>query len=259
MSFAHNSYTGGYSGAPGRSTCASSCHGSSGGSIIVSGFPASYQPLQTYRIVVKRNGGSMIVNFNATTRVGNTSTIAGTFATATNTTLYNGTDGGVYASPHLIDSAVFQWTAPAAGTGIVNFYVASFQGTTSNKNGQNAKVTLSASEILTSVKDESIPTAISLDQNFPNPFNPTTSIKFQIPNHTSQSRPNLGFGDGNLEFVALKVYDLLGHEVATLVHEQKEAGTHFVSFDGSKLASGIYIYQLTDGTFVLTKKMILAK
>ncbi len=244
VSFARNSYTGGYSGAPGRSSCASSCHGGTGGTITVSGFPSAYRPLQAYRVVVKRNGGSMIVNYNATTRIGSTSTVAGTFASTTNTALYTGADGGVYANPHAVDSAVFQWTAPAAGTGTVNLYVATYQGTTSSSNGQSAKVTLSASEILTSVRSETRPEELALDQNYPNPFNPSTKIAFRVPSSGQ---------------VNLKVFDLGGGEVATLVNDELQAGDHEVSFSGSNLASGIYIYRLKSGNSILTKKMILTK
>jgi hypothetical protein len=147
----------------------------------VTGFPTSYQPQQTYIVTVKRNGGSRIVNFNATTRVGSISTVAGTFAAVTNDALYTGADGGVYASPHSIDSAVFQWTAPARGTGLVNFYAAGFQGTTSSPNGQSTRVVLSASENTTGVEGQaSSPNNFTLSQNYPNPLNPTTELSFVI-------------------------------------------------------------------------------
>ena len=81
-------------------------------------------------------------------------------------------------------------------------------------------------------------------QNYPNPFNPSTTIKFQIPNSS---------------FVNLKVYDVLGNEVATLVNEEKPAGTYQLSFDASNLSSGIYFYKLQAGNIVETKKMILLK
>jgi hypothetical protein len=84
----------------------------------------------------------------------------------------------------------------------------------------------------------------SLHQNFPNPFNPSTSMQYTI---------------GSRQFVTLKVYDLLGREVATLVNEEKPAGEYEVEFDGSNLPSGIYFYQLKAGSFVETKKMILLK
>ena len=95
--------------------------------------------------------------------------------------------------------------------------------------------------------DIDIPTEFSLDQNFPNPFNPITTIKFAIPTTSS------------VGFVSLKVYDILGNEIATLVNEPKAPGYYEVKFDGSNLPSGIYFYRLESGNFVQTKKLILMK
>jgi predicted secreted protein len=81
-------------------------------------------------------------------------------------------------------------------------------------------------------------------QNFPNPFNPTTEISWQL----AVSSP-----------VRLAVYDLAGQEIAILINETKTAGIHQITFDGSNLASGIYLYHLQAGQFVETKKMILLK
>jgi hypothetical protein len=89
-----------------------------------------------------------------------------------------------------------------------------------------------------------VPTAFELYQNYPNPFNPTTNIGFRIV-------------DGG--FISLKVYDILGNEVATVVDEEKPAGTYEVEFDASSLPSGIYFYQLQVSSFVSTKSMILIK
>ncbi|MBI5472834.1 MAG: T9SS type A sorting domain-containing protein, partial [Ignavibacteriae bacterium] len=94
---------------------------------------------------------------------------------------------------------------------------------------------------------ETIPTTYALEQNYPNPFNPKTNIEFQIP------------GDRKSGSVSLKVFDVLGREVATLVEEKKEPGTYQVSFDASRLASGVYFYKLTAGSFSQTRKMILAR
>lgn len=88
------------------------------------------------------------------------------------------------------------------------------------------------------------PSVFYLGQNYPNPFNPSTNIKYSIP------------ADGN---VSLKVYDLLGKEVATLVNEPQQAGTFDVVFDGSILASGVYYYQLITGELNATKKLMLTK
>ncbi len=99
---------------------------------------------------------------------------------------------------------------------------------------------------------EELPTSYSLGQNYPNPFNPSTTIQFDIP---------------KASIVTLKVYNMLGQEVATLVNEKREAGRCEVIFDGSKLTSGVYFYRLQarpiDGgqanDFVNTKKLLFVK
>ncbi len=98
----------------------------------------------------------------------------------------------------------------------------------------------------------------NLFQNYPNPFNPSTKIKFSIP--TSPLNPSPYQGEGNRErFVSLKVYDVLGNEVSTLVNEYKSAGSYEVNFDASSLSSGVYYYQIKVGSFFETKKMILIR
>lgn len=247
VALAHNSYTAGYSGSPGRQRCASSCHGGTAGTMTVSGFPSSYQPQQQYTIVVRHNGGSRIVNFNGTVHTTATTTIAGTFTASTNTILYTGVDGGVYASPHSIDSAIFRWTAPAQGTGSVTLYLSGFQGTTSSSSGQSTTLTVAASENATGVDEESSrPEGFTLSQNYPNPFNPTTRIDFTVP-------------QGNKEHVRLLVYDAAGNEVATLADGTLQSGEHTVSFDGAYLASGIYFYRLEAGAYSSTRKFVLLK
>jgi len=95
------------------------------------------------------------------------------------------------------------------------------------------------------------PEEIYLSQNYPNPFNPTTTIKYQLP---------------EFSFVTLKVYDVLGSEIALLVNEEKPMGSYEVEFDASKLSSGVYFYRLQAvpngrqaGSFVVTKKMVLLR
>ncbi len=99
-----------------------------------------------------------------------------------------------------------------------------------------------------------LPNQFSLSQNYPNPFNPTTKIKFTIPVETGHA-PSLR--------ISLKVYDILGKEVATLVNEEKPAGNYEIEFDGSNLSSGVYFYQLSTyggaGNFIETKKLIILK
>ncbi len=89
-----------------------------------------------------------------------------------------------------------------------------------------------------------LPETYDLSQNFPNPFNPATTINYQMPENG---------------FVTLKIYDILGKEVATLVNEQKNQGRYSVNFDASRLASGVYIYQLRVNDYVSSKKMLLLK
>jgi hypothetical protein len=100
--------------------------------------------------------------------------------------------------------------------------------------------------------------SFELFQNYPNPFNPSTKIKFTIP-----QSPLLG-GDGRGGLVTLKVYDVLGNEIATLVNEELAAGEYEITFDSHSgevrnLTSGIYFYQIKAGSFIQTKKMILLK
>jgi hypothetical protein len=106
-------------------------------------------------------------------------------------------------------------------------------------NGANKRMGKSANLV-----GDNIPKTYGLYQNFPNPFNPSTTIRYQIP------KPGL---------VTLKLYDILGREVATLVGENKIEGTYDVSFDASRFASGIYFYKLDAGQCTQIKKMILLK
>ncbi|MEI7812296.1 MAG: T9SS type A sorting domain-containing protein [Ignavibacteria bacterium] len=84
----------------------------------------------------------------------------------------------------------------------------------------------------------------SLEQNYPNPFNPTTVISYSIPNSSN---------------VTVKVYDVLGRLVATLVNMAQEAGSYTVSFDGSRLSAGIYYYKIQSGSYTASQKMLLIK
>jgi hypothetical protein len=111
---------------------------------------------------------------------------------------------------------------------------------------------------VTSVDDEIIITKFELYQNYPNPFNPVTIIKYTIP--TSPLNPSPYQGEGQRErIITLNVYDVLGNKITNLVNEQNPAGNYEIEFDGNRLPSGIYIYQLTAGGFAETKKMLLLK
>jgi hypothetical protein len=90
----------------------------------------------------------------------------------------------------------------------------------------------------------SVPLEYALDQNYPNPFNPTTTIRYAIPEDN---------------FVSIKLYDVLGNEVITLVNEQKQAGRYEILFNASNIASGVYYYQISSGSFSQTRKLVLMK
>ena len=116
--------------------------------------------------------------------------------------------------------------------------------------------------IVTGIDDSPIhPLVFNLKQNYPNPFNPSTKIKYSIPNYNG---PLLGGVRGGL--ITLKVYDVLGREVTTLVNETKQPGEYEIEFNASTLSSGVYFYQLKvvpfgrqAGEFISTRKMILIK
>ncbi len=93
-------------------------------------------------------------------------------------------------------------------------------------------------------EEVSVVSDFNLEQNYPNPFNPSTTIKFSVPTN---------------EFITLKVYDVLGNEVTTLVNEQRAPGTYEVRFDAGSLASGVYVYKLQAGNFTQTRKLLLMK
>ncbi len=138
--------------------------------------------------------------------------------------------------------------------------------------------TSNGGEIPTAIENKNdieLPKDFVLYQNYPNPFNPTTTIKYSIPNvianEVKQSKNEIASSQQNgtrndAVNVTLKVYDILGKEVATLVNERQSAGNYEVKFDGSKLSSGVYFYRLQSGNpdmsgqvFVQTRKFILMK
>lgn len=131
-----------------------------------------------------------------------------------------------------------------------NDYMTLGSGKIQNNNFWNILLTRKGGEltVLVGVEDDEtqfvIPNKYQLFQNYPNPFNPTTTIRFSVPL------------SGN---ITMKIYDILGREVKTLLNEYKQSGTYEISFDGSRLASGVYFYQIKTGAFIQTKKMLLIK
>ena len=92
--------------------------------------------------------------------------------------------------------------------------------------------------------DPELPKSYSLSQNYPNPFNPVTKISFDVPKQS---------------FVMLKIYDLMGREVKTLVNEMKSPGYYSIDFNGTEISSGVYFYRLQSGEFTDIKRMTLLK
>ncbi|MHB1687965.1 MAG: T9SS type A sorting domain-containing protein [Ignavibacteriaceae bacterium] len=155
----------------------------------------------------------------------------------------------------LPDSVIANPSSPTVGKGLSQtqlgaLYDYIFVSKDRSMGIHNAKYTFAlltrAIGTLTGVKviSNKIPKTYALEQNYPNPFNPTTIIKYDLPKAGQ---------------VTLKVYDILGREVATLYNGNQLAGTYNVSFDASQLASGVYFYQLKSGDYVSIKKMVLLK
>ena len=157
-------------------------------------------------------------------------------------------------------SSIISWSAFNTGFGISNNSNAelisitgqNFAGVSSNSATSLFSGFMAGSySILTGVaaSGDKLPNEYNLYQNYPNPFNPVTKIKYSIPaveTHRDAS-------------VRLEVYDILGRRIASLVNERQKPGDYEVTFDGSGLASGVYFYSLSAGTFHQTKKLILLK
>jgi hypothetical protein len=163
---------------------------------------------------------------------------------------------GSFASEGYCQDTKVTWSSfnmgygePKSGNTIIKSVVGqNFVGTTQQSNTQVISGfladTLFRSTIVDVKNQEQLPTSYSLWQNYPNPFNPSTTIHFEIPKES---------------YVTLKVFNMLGQEVLTILDEDKVAGRYEVKLDGSKLTSGVYFYQLKTGANIQTKKMLLIK
>jgi Secretion system C-terminal sorting domain len=142
----------------------------------------------------------------------------------------------------------FKWVLPNGLPAYPKIYAILDQenATTEIHDNNNKGFNILGSSSVSGIDDSEnyIPDTYVLYQSYPNPFNPSTTIKYSIPNSDK---------------VSIKVYDILGREVSTLVNEYKTAGTYSIEFNASWFASGIYFYQIHSGNFVETKKMVLIK
>jgi len=210
-------------------------------------------------VIGRADNGYLFIALNATTEhvfpsPDTTSYMAGYFTASS--------DGeNTWSDPEKFtpDSPLLDWrypsiaeVVPVNGAYTVHIIMLgdSLPGSTVNTEGMPVGVTaqyyhFSADVIIESADgNESAITQYILEQNYPNPFNPSTTIKYSIPTSS---------------FAQLKVYDVLGNEVATLVNEGKHAGTYEVKFNAEVLTSGMYFYKLNAGSFISTKKMLLLK
>ena len=245
IALAYQHYVG-YSGAPGsQGTCASTCHGSTGGTIQIAGFPSEYVPDSTYTITISHNGGSTITNFNGSCRIGSGQQNAGVISAGTNTVVYNvsAETNGIHFSSNYHSSGTFNWTAPSTGTGLVKLYIAGQQG---SKSGPNTALVLTSNENVTGLHgtNGNTPTQFTLSQNYPNPFNPETIIEYSVPQQ------------GHLK---LEVFDIAGQKVETLFDGFQETGYYTIAWNASDYSSGVYLYRITLEDRVITKRMTLLK
>lgn len=160
-------------------------------------------------------------------------------------TLYVGTTGGrLLAFYDGADSSTYSTNSTYGVSAKPNVVIQSpLWGTF---HGDNQRTGVSTHLFVTKVNEKTspLPAEYSLSQNYPNPFNPTTNIGYALP---------------ITSFVSLKVYDVLGRLVKTLVEERQTAGVHSVIFDGNSLSSGVYFYRITAGNFIQTKHLLLLK
>ena len=158
-------------------------------------------------------------------------------------------DAEPYGYPASVITGSHNWSSSAENSNdentlilqndqVANFYLQEFAARYYEAGGLD-------SILISSIEDEySLPNSFALYQNYPNPFNPVTSIRFQIP---------------YFQKVELKIFDILGREVATLVNEEKSIGVYEIKFNASNLASGVYFYRLKTQDFIESKKLLLLK
>ena len=161
----------------------------------------------------------------------------------------------LYCIPALPQNSKIVWSGFASGFGtsgnstsiLTNSWGELSSGSSQNSSSRIISGFLSFREThITGVKNEKSPIPIvwKLDQNYPNPFNPSTTIKYQVP---------------KAGYVSLKIYDILGREVLTLVNENKIAGYYETRFNAVRFPSGVYIYELRSDEFSSVRKMMLVK
>ncbi|MCL4306324.1 T9SS type A sorting domain-containing protein [bacterium] len=229
----------GYSGAPGTQSCASSCHGGGSGTVVLQGFPESYFPDSTYLIQLTSSGQS-IKNFNASCRVGTGSLMAGILMGSGNTVTYSvpAELNGVHLSVLDQATAQFFWIAPPEGSGEVRLYVAAHQG---NEDGPNTSLVLVATENESSSAGEWMPSAFELSPPYPNPFNSNTQLTLTLTRESN---------------TVVRIFDVTGREVSTLLSERLGAGQHRLEWNAAHATAGLYFMTVESGDFRQTQKLV---
>jgi len=243
VAIAEPTYTG-YSGAPGTSgSCASSCHGSTGGTIEVVGFPAAYELSQTYVISVVHRGGSSINNFNASVRTAAGSHTTGTITAGYRTATYNtGTEpNGVHLSSSNQDSCTFSWQAPDSTVGDVNLYLAGHQG--SSMSGPNTEVVLTSSPMTGISEGTRLPAGLALTL-MPTVAAGPVVIRASTPPGSRST---------------LRVVDQCGRVAARIDMPESSQPIAWqpLGRDGKRLAAGTYVVVLQGNGERLARKFVL--
>ncbi|MCX6842669.1 MAG: hypothetical protein NTX53_10350 [candidate division WOR-3 bacterium] len=236
------SYTG-YSGAPGTNgTCASSCHGSSGGSIEVVGFPAAYELDSSYVISVVHRGGPSISNFNASVRIDSTSHTAGTITAGYRTETYStGSEpNGVHLSSGGRDSCTFTWQAPDSAVGDVKLYLAGHQD---GEGGPNTEIILTASLATGISEGAGRPLGLALRLE-PTVATGRIGIRLTVP---PGSHPSLRVIDRGGRLVARIAVPASGQPIVWLPLDR----------NGRRLAAGTYLVVLLSRGQRMVRKLVL--
>ncbi len=244
---AYPSYIG-YSGAPGTvGTCAGTCHGSSGGTITVEGFPTTYVPGQPYQVNVKYIGGSRIANFNASVRIGTENSTAGTITAGLNTAIYSTSQepNGVHFSTSSRDSGIFTWTAPDPGVGEVRLYLAGMQSTSSN--GPNTVITLVANDGSgLSESGSQISLKLSLELK-PNVIDKLLQLNISVPNKSDAH---------------LRIIEQTGRIITSFKISDSDSRTQTIIWEpindkGKRLPAGIYFALLENNKERIIRKFTI--
>lgn len=243
VAMAEVSYTG-YSGAPGSiGACAGGCHGGSGGTIQVVGFPAAYAAGQSYVISVVHRGGSSVSNFNASVRVGSGSQTAGTISAGYLTATYNtGSEpNGVHLSGRDQDSCTFSWQAPDPVVGDVKLYLAGHQGSQGGANTEIVLISPQVSGVSEGYRRPVERLALALE---PTVATDKVSIRLSAP---AGLRPSL------------RVVGRSGRLVARIAVPESDRPITWRTRDreGRRLAAGTYLVVLQVGGERLVRKLVL--